>query len=275
MLTIRLSQAFSLDSTLAKQTMNWKESALRHYELAEGFPDTETESISISNFPRFVKTLDHLVLEGRKNDLEKNLKTSVFVTTPSGFVREFPIQERGEREFLVRITPEEWGLHVFEVLSDQGEILFNRGIYFSEDLILPVIPRVQTSFTAETKIGVLHWINTIRSEHGLPSVIQSAELEEFAQNYAEKMRLANFISHTDAGGHSFDDRIKEAGLLGEFGENLSYGTRFSLALEGLENSGSHRANLLRRKWTRVGIGLAQNKKEEWYNMQHKNNNFYI
>ncbi|MCF7905748.1 septal ring lytic transglycosylase RlpA family protein [Candidatus Gracilibacteria bacterium] len=263
-LTVRLSQAFSLDGTLAKQTMNWKQAASREYQLTEGFPDTETESISVFDFPRFVKTLDHVVLEGRIHTPEVHLKDNAFLITPSGFVREFPIQERGGSDFLVRITPEEWGTHVFEILSDEGEILFNRGMYFSENFILPVAPRTQTPITSDTKAGVLHWINAIRANHGLPTLVSSAELEQFAQDYAEKMGRGNFISHTDDVGRSFDERIRDAGLLGEFGENLSYGSRFALALEGLENSGSHRANMLRRKWTKVGIGLAQNAKKEWY-----------
>jgi uncharacterized protein YkwD len=41
----------------------------------------------------------------------------------------------------------------------------------------------------------------------------------------------------------------------------------NLALSGLENSGSHRKNIISNRWTRMGVGLAQNQKGEFYVVQ--------
>ena len=261
-LKVTLSQSLSDDETLDRQTTNWRAVVSQNYELLEGFPDAGNPAVTVSNFSRFPKTLDPLVLEGTKQSGTK-MKENAFVITPSGFVREFPVSIQGD-SFVTRITLEGWGMYVIEFMSEAGEILFSRAVYASENFVLPVVPRLQTALTSETEAGVLYWINTIRHAHTMPSVVLSGEIGQFAQNYASQMAQENFISHTDPSGFSFDQRIKKFGLQGEFGENLSFGSSLRIALAGLENSASHRDNILRRKWTKVGIGLAQNAKGEWY-----------
>ncbi len=265
-LTVTLFQGLSEDGTLTNQATNWKTVANRNYDLWKGFPDTAAKNIEVFNFPRFPKNLGPIILEGKKISGQK-MKEYAFVITPSGFVQEFPVEARGTDGFRVEIALEEWGTHIVEFISEGGEILFNRAMYVSKNFVLPVIPRTQTVITSETEAGMLYWINTLRHAHAVPSLILSGDMSRFAQNYANKMAKENFISHTDPSGFSFEQRTKKSGLKGEFGENLSFGSTLKAALSGLENSASHRGNILRRKWTKVGIGLAQNIKGEWYTVQ--------
>lgn len=263
-LAIDIFMAKADKSDLQTQNTNWKSAGFDNLELLPGFPDTETDSISIYNFPRFIKNLDEVIIKGKLLSSKYELKETAYITNPRGFVEEFPVKDLGYDEFQINIPLEEWGIYILEIVSSQGEILFNRGIYVSRNLVLPVFPWPQTSATGTSVPGIRHWTNKIRQQQGITTLQADKDLNSLAQSYAEEMAATGFISHTSPLGLTFQDRIKRAGLQGEFGENLSYGTSLELALGGLENSGSHRANILRRKWTKVGIGLAQNKKGEFY-----------
>jgi len=171
-------------------------------------------------------------------------------------------------QFEIRISPEEYGTHIFEVMSNQGEVLFNRAIYVNRELVLPVMPWNYIPVTTKSPAGARHWINTLRSQQNRQSLGKSLELDSFAQAYAERMGTEDFVGHVDPAGNTFSDRVVAADLTGEeFGENVSYGTTLDLALQGLETSGSHRKNILEIKWKRVGVGTYQNRKGDWYVVQ--------
>jgi len=266
-LAIDIFMAKSDKEDLQTQNTNWKSAGFENLELIPGFPDTETESISVYNFPRFIKTLEPITIKGKLLSNKHQLKETVYLINPQGFAEELPLKNLGYDEFQIDINPEEWGTYILEIVSDQGEILFNRGLYIAENLILPVFPWQQTTVTGASVPGIRYWTNKIRSQQGRTTLSANKDLNSLAQKYVEEMAITNFISHTSKTGLTFKDRIKQAGLQGEFGENLSYGTSLELALSGLENSGSHRANMLRQKWTKIGLGLAQDNKGDFYVVQ--------
>lgn len=266
LLSIDLYQAESLNGTLQKQNTNWKKVIFKNFELVSGFPDKESEKISVHKFPRFIHRLESELISGKILMQGIELPKNVFVIFPDGSVKEFPLIKNGE-SFSVRINPDEWGSYIFEIVSNRGEILFNRQIYFSENEVLPVFPRKQTFVRSDSKTGVLNWINTVRRKNKKLKLFSSAKLDEFAQEYAEEMAENEFISHFDQNGNSFKDRISIKDIEGEYGENLSMGTNMKLALSGLENSASHRKNILMTRWKRVGIGVAQSSNDEYYVVQ--------
>ena len=108
----------------------------------------------------------------------------------------------------------------------------------------------------------------MRRKHKANPLSADLELNTFAQHYAERMANEKFISHTTPEGLTFEKRMHSAGFSnGDFAENLGMGSTLQIALSGLENSGSHRRNLISRKWTGVGIGLARNTKGDVYVVQ--------
>lgn len=262
-LSIDFYQAESLDGSLQKQNTNWKKVLFKNFELVAGFPDQESEKISVHNFPRFIHELASELISGKVLTQGVELAENVFVIFPDGSVKEYPLIKNGE-SFSVWINPNEWGSYVFEIVSNRGEILFNRQIYFTENEVLPVFPNPQTFIRSDSKTGVLNWVNTVRRRNGKARLFSSAELDNFAQEYADSMAENEFISHFDLQGNSFEDRISMMNLSGEFGENLTMGTNMKLALSGLENSASHRKNLLLTKWKRVGIGVSQSSNGDYY-----------
>jgi uncharacterized protein YkwD len=71
------------------------------------------------------------------------------------------------------------------------------------------------------------------------------------------MTAAKKLAH-DVGKGSPDDRVKRAGIvLRMVGENVSYAKGVIAAHEGIERSPSHRANVLRAEFTKVGIGFVK------------------
>ncbi len=265
-IAIDIFQADSEDGTLETQTTNWQQSAYRNYVLAPGFPDTEKESISVHKFPRFLKNLNPVKLDGKILAPDVQIPNHIFLVKPEGMVEQIPMQKSGDH-FSFEFTPKSYGTYILEIVSDQGEILFNRGMYIYKKMVLPVTAWDQTFVRSESAVGVRNWINQLRKKYRKHVYTGDTRLDEFAQHYADRMAREKFISHTTPEGLTFRERLKAANMLGEFAENLGYGSTLELALHGLENSASHRANLLSERWERVGIGIAKNVKGEFYVVQ--------
>ena len=266
-LGMELFQALSNNGTFEQQTTNWKSVTTQTFQLVEGFKDTESEKISVYDFPRFPKTLDSIVLEGKLLASDVELPDHAFVMTPSGTVKQITLEKRGIDAFRLHIRPEGFGTHVLELISTQGEVLFNRALYISEEYVLPIIPWKTAEVTTQSVSGIRYWTNELRAKHNANPVLADHDLNVFAQKYAEQMALENFISHTSPTGMTLEMRLRRENLQGDYGENLSFGTNLSIALTGLGNSSSHRRNMLLQKWNRVGIGFTKNRKGEVYVVQ--------
>ena len=262
-LSVDIYAAESNDGTIPQRVTGWTKLSYKNFDLVPGFLDVESEKVSIHDFPRWRRNLESFSLEGKILTSDVTLAEDIFITTPTGYVRKIPYVQNGDN-FSFSIKPEEWGAYAIEVIADTGEILFNRELYFSEKFILPILPPRTIKLTSETVPGVRAWINKVRGEQNISSVLSSAELNTFAQQYAERMAREDFVAHTTPTGQTFLSRIKAADLTGkEFGENLGFGSSLQIALNGLKSSGSHYKNLMARKWKRVGIGVKQTKKG-WY-----------
>ena len=267
-IALDLFLAESKDYRLETQKSNWKKAAFKNFLLVEAFPDAEKENITLTHFPRFRHDLSKISLFGKLHDAKTNLPEKAYLTLPNGTVAEVSLKTQG-REFSLSLDPQTWGTHILEIISDQGEVLFNRGLYVYRNEVLPSVPwtQSQTSQTASSA-NVRYWTNKLRRNHGAGPVKADQDLENLAQQYAQQMAEDHFISHTSPSGRTFSQRLKAAGFgPGEYSENLSFGSTYALALEGLENSGSHRRNLLLSKWSRLGVGIAQNDQNEIYLVQ--------
>jgi uncharacterized protein YkwD len=102
-------------------------------------------------------------------------------------------------------------------------------------------------------------INTLRMSQNKDMLVLDSELTRLAQMKADDMVARGYAAHRDPDGNYIDGFAKKRGfaLRGALGENIAYGTISDLALQdGLEESGSHRYNMLREGWTKVGIGYT-------------------
>lgn len=112
---------------------------------------------------------------------------------------------------------------------------------------------------ASTLAGLRACANRERSKRGLPALKQDAALDRAAQRHAEDMAAKDYFDHQSKDGRSPWKRIAAA-LLGEkpfgsMGENIAMGYPDADATcDGWMNSPGHRANILRKTFTHIGVG---------------------
>jgi uncharacterized protein YkwD len=118
---------------------------------------------------------------------------------------------------------------------------------------------------AEIRAAILCLHNKVRAEHGLPSLRENKRLRKAAVGHSKDMVKDGFFEHTTPEGTTMVDRILRARYVREdqgwaLGENLAWGTG-SLgtprgAVDSWMDSPGHRANLLKRSFRDVGIGIV-------------------
>ncbi|HYI61641.1 MAG TPA: CAP domain-containing protein [Acidimicrobiales bacterium] len=102
-------------------------------------------------------------------------------------------------------------------------------------------------------------LNRDRRAHGLRSLPTHDALNQKAQAWADKIARDNRLSHSNLA----------QGLPGCYrsaGENVGYDSSVEAVEAGYMASPGHRANILDRKWTHVGVGAARNG-SRWFTVQ--------
>jgi uncharacterized protein YkwD len=108
-------------------------------------------------------------------------------------------------------------------------------------------------------------INRERVRRGLHRLRANARLRRAAQGHSRDMVARTYFEHTAPGGATMVDRVKQSGYLRAtsrwlVGENLAWGSG-SLATPAQivrmwMHSPEHRANILRRDYRQIGIGIS-------------------
>jgi uncharacterized protein YkwD len=118
---------------------------------------------------------------------------------------------------------------------------------------------------AAVRAAVLCLHNKVRAQHGLPALREDGDLRQAAAGHSSDMVDHRYFEHTTPGGRTMVDRIVGAGYVRAnaawmLGENLEWGTgRLATprgAVKAWLDSPPHRANLLKRGYREVGIGVA-------------------
>lgn len=118
---------------------------------------------------------------------------------------------------------------------------------------------------AQVETFVVEMTNAYRRENKLGQVRINARLNAAARKYAALLAKTREFSHT-AGGTNAGDRLKSAGYdFCSYGENLAmaadsrgFASRplAAQAVTGWINSPGHRANILEKGVTEIGVGVA-------------------
>ncbi|WP_053227066.1 CAP domain-containing protein [Solirubrobacter soli] len=125
-----------------------------------------------------------------------------------------------------------------------------------------VLPTAQNLELVRAAILCLH--NQIRAQNNLPLLKDNAKLRKAAVGHSADMVGEGFFDHTSPNGDSFVDRILDAGYAKRndgwtLGENLAWGTGDLSSAQGVMdawmNSAGHKANILKRAYKEVGIGI--------------------
>ncbi|HEV8429601.1 MAG TPA: CvpA family protein [Pyrinomonadaceae bacterium] len=103
---------------------------------------------------------------------------------------------------------------------------------------------------------MLDLVNKERQAAGLAPLQPDPELTEVARKHSADMFARGYFAHDTPEGLSPFDRMREANVrFITAGENLALAPTIPVAHTGLMNSPGHRANILRREFGRVGIGV--------------------
>ena len=100
-------------------------------------------------------------------------------------------------------------------------------------------------------------LNHYRVQNGVPTLLYSKTLQAAADAHARDMYQRDFFAHVDPDGVKPEDRIKAAGFCEPtwYGENIAFGyLTVAQVHEAWKNSPGHNENMLREKFTFVGMG---------------------
>ena len=112
--------------------------------------------------------------------------------------------------------------------------------------------------------AVLCLHNRERAARDLPALRESAKLRRAAQGHSDAMVAERFFAHESRSGADLADRILATGYAGgrgwSLGENIAWGTGSLATAAEIQRawlqSPGHRANILRRQFREIGIGIA-------------------
>jgi uncharacterized protein YkwD len=124
-------------------------------------------------------------------------------------------------------------------------------------------PALSASLSAE-EFRIFERVNSQRNRLRLSGLEWDDRLAELARAYSERMAREHFFDHWDSNGETVVDRARRARIGGwkTIGENLFVceGVDSGLsdfAVAGWMKSATHRENMLDRKWTATGVGIAR------------------
>jgi hypothetical protein len=137
-------------------------------------------------------------------------------------------------------------------------------------LVLPAAaladcPGASSAPAAPEGVGAtLCLINAQRSARGLKPLAADARLQAAASAFARDMVDRRFFDHVSPGGGTMMDRLHAAGWnpggAWSAGENIAWGGGSlgtpAAIVDAWMHSAGHRANILSRAYTQIGVGIA-------------------
>jgi uncharacterized protein YkwD len=126
-----------------------------------------------------------------------------------------------------------------------------------------LVPTADDLGAVRAAIVCLH--SQIRVEHGLPSFAENATLRRAATAHSTDMVASGYFEHTGPSGTTLVDRLFGAHYVGRnqtwvVGENLAWATGVDATPASVMRlwmaSPGHRANILRRSYRDVGVGIV-------------------
>ncbi len=101
-------------------------------------------------------------------------------------------------------------------------------------------------------------VNQDRAAQGLGPLGYDEALADVARYHANDMQKNKFFAHDSPTSGSLDDRLAKAGYIAAVGrENLAEANGVDTAEEGLLKSPGHRANILSKDVTHIGVGIVK------------------
>ena len=145
---------------------------------------------------------------------------------------------------------------VSEIIKANPQISNPDLIYPGQVLSIPQLDTTITAFENE----VIRLVNKIRQENGLKTLSANWELSRVARYKSQDMVDNGYFAHNSPVYGTPFQMIKSFGIsYRTAGENIAYGYKTPQAVvDGWMNSSGHRANILNRSYTQIGVGYVAN-----------------
>lgn len=214
---------------------------------------------TLSPFPREVAPGARAALRGQLIGLSR---PTVFVTLPSGDVREVPAS--GERSFAAELSFPAPGRYVVEVLgTGQGGPAVAAllsvscgGATLAGGAAEAEVPEPADPAAAEAQVRAA--IDAARLRHGLSRLDSSPELREEARAHSRRMLASGTLAHVLPGRGDVGERLRLARIPYRSAlENIARGGSALAAHAAAEESPAHRRSILSPLVDRVGVGIAR------------------
>ena len=116
--------------------------------------------------------------------------------------------------------------------------------------------------TKNVEQQVLQIVNQERAKAGLPELAMNWELQRTARTKSCDMAAKGYFSHQSPTYGSPFDMMKAFGIsYRTAGENIAKGQRTAAeVMQSWMNSSGHRANILKRDFTHIGVGYCESGK---------------
>ncbi|PEB54145.1 serine protease [Bacillus pseudomycoides] len=113
---------------------------------------------------------------------------------------------------------------------------------------------------SEFEQRVVELTNAERAKQGLPALQVDAELSKVARTKSEDMQKNHYFDHNSPTYGSPFDMMKKFGISYKAaGENIAQGQRTpEEVVQAWMNSEGHRANILNKSFTHIGVGYVEN-----------------
>ena len=137
----------------------------------------------------------------------------------------------------------------------------------------PAVTAISVSIN-EVEEAIFVATNRYRRENDRPPLEIDRELSRFARSRSADMANRHYFEHTEPGGKSVFDQMRLAGISYSFAaENIHFSEGVRLdkaaesAMQGWIHSPGHRANMLSRSPSHIGIGVAVGDHNRIYSTQ--------
>jgi uncharacterized YkwD family protein len=165
--------------------------------------------------------------------------------------------EVAEGDTLTKIASE-YDVSIDELLKSNSAINDANQIRIGQIINLPEssITAVNRKESQSVEQQVLSLVNEERAKSGLPSLKMDTAISNVAILKSEDMRDNNYFNHTSPSYGSPFDMMKSFGISYEYaGENIAAGQPSADAvMKSWMNSPGHKANILNKNYTHIGIG---------------------
>lgn len=149
---------------------------------------------------------------------------------------------------------QKYQIGVSEIISSNPQVSNPERIYPGQKLNIPDISTIKSM-----EYQVVKLVNVQRSQNGLPLLTHNWQLSRVARYKSQDFIAKNYFDHTSPTYGSPFTMMQNFGLsFSAAGENIAFGQRTpEEVMNAWMNSPGHRANILSRVYSDIGVGLAK------------------